>query len=90
MGDTHMEEHAAWWIGHVVSLGAIGVTMIGWLPAIVALVPLVYYVLMIIDHPRVQAWIKSRRERKLALLRARMILLEQRIKSTPPSSPSDA
>lgn len=51
---------------HVASVGALFATLMGWLPAVVALVPALYYCILIYESKTVQAMIKRRRLRKLA------------------------
>lgn len=73
---THMDDlHAAWWAGNIASITALGAIFAGWLPVFVALVPLIYYSLMVYDHPRVIKWRQHRRERKMAALKVRLARL---------------
>jgi hypothetical protein len=74
---THMDDlHAAWWAGNIFSLAALGAIFSGWLPVFVALVPLIYYGLMIYDHPRMAKWRQHRRERKMAALKVKLARLQ--------------
>lgn len=49
---------------HVASVGALVATMVGWLPFIVALIPAVYYCILIWESKTVQGWVAARRQRK--------------------------
>jgi hypothetical protein len=46
---------------HVASLGAIALTVGGWVPWIVALIPAIYYLILIYESATVQGWIRCRR-----------------------------
>lgn len=49
---------------HGASLGAIAATMVGWIPAVVALIPAVYYLILIFESRTVQNWFAKHRARK--------------------------
>lgn len=70
------DHHLTNWFGNAVSVGAIAGTMAGWLPAVSAIVALIWYMIQIYESKTVQEWIAARRARKIARLKARVILLE--------------
>lgn len=74
-----MEEHPlhqfAVWFAHIASLGGLVGASLGVLPPIGAIVAIIWYVLNILDHPRVQKWMHYRRARKIARLEAKLIEL---------------
>jgi energy-converting hydrogenase Eha subunit B len=51
---------------HGFSLGALVATFMGWLPAIIALVPAVYYSILIYESKTVQKFFQRRRAKRLA------------------------
>lgn len=51
-------------VPHGASIGAIAASFLGYLPAIVALIPAVYYCILIFESKTVQDWIARRRTRK--------------------------
>lgn len=68
--------HINLWLGNALSLGAIVSTFMGWAPAIAAIVALIWYLLQIYESPTTQRWLANRRLRKIAALKARIVLLE--------------
>lgn len=56
---------------HGLSIGALGATIMGWLPAILAIIPALYYCLLIFESKTVQGWLQRRRERRAARLPTR-------------------
>ena len=74
--------------GHVVSAAAIVGSWLGiWIGIVPVLVvfitscvALIWYLLQIYENPTVQRWLRTRRSRKIAYLRARAIGLEARQK----------
>ena len=68
------------WVGNGVSVGAIVSSWAGYLPTIAAVVAsfiaAVWYIIQIYESATVQRWVALRRTRKLALLKARVILME--------------
>lgn len=64
------------WISNVFGGGVIVSTVAGWAPPIAATVALVWYLIQIYESATVQRWIALRRVRKLARLKARVIMME--------------
>jgi hypothetical protein len=64
------------WVGNIVSVGAIIGTFMGWAPAIAALVAMGWYCIQIYESATVQRIIATRRIRKIARLKARVIMME--------------
>lgn len=64
------------WVGNVVSTGAIVSTIFGWVPAIAAIVALFWYVIQISESATVRRWVSGRRTRKLARMKAQVLLME--------------
>ncbi len=61
---------------HGISLGALAGSLIGWLPLVAALVPMVYYLILIWESRTVQHWMRNarmrRKARKIAKLKAKL------------------
>jgi hypothetical protein len=83
-----MNEHSVGtWITSLLSSGAIAAALLGHLPAVAAGVAAVWYFVQIWESATVQRWRANRRIRKLARLKARVVLLEAQDRaSTLPSS----
>lgn len=68
---------------HIASVGALVATMMGWLPVVIALIPAIYYLILIYESKTVQAWVTRRRERKrlatLAKLNAKTMVVAAQI-----------
>lgn len=62
--DTPIADQTVNAFPHGASLGALFMAFMGWLPGIVALVPALYYGLLIYESKTVQGWLKKRRARK--------------------------
>lgn len=58
-------------VPHGASIGAIFATFMGWLPMIVALIPALYYCILIFESKTVQGWLRRRRLYQAARRRAR-------------------
>lgn len=69
------------WLGHIVSLFAIGGSLFGVIPAIAAILAVIWYALEIYDNKNVQRWVRARRLRKLVKLRAAAVALELAIRN---------
>lgn len=80
METNHTFSH---WIANFVSGGAVLSAVIGYTPAIAAFVGLIWYLIQIYESSTVQRWIAGRRIRKLARLKARVIMLEARAHTAP-------
>lgn len=64
---THVQEgDIAPAIPHGASIGALLGVLMGWLPVIVALIPAVYYLLLIYESKTVQKWVRRRRWKRAA------------------------
>lgn len=79
------------WLGNAISVGAIATSMLGYTPAIAACVALVWYFIQIYESATVQRWLAGRRVRRLARLKAQVIMLEARDQLSPlkPSKPNE-
>lgn len=64
------------WLMNAIGTGTIFATIMGYVPSIGAGVAAVYYVVQIIESATVQRWLAGRRIRKLARLKARVVMLE--------------
>lgn len=64
--DTPTADQAIQVIPHGASIGALFMAFLGWLPGIVAVVPAIYYGLLIYESKTVQGWLKRRSARKRA------------------------
>lgn len=71
-----MDHPASQWAGNLISAAAIISTFLGWAPAVAALVGGIWYLIKIYESATVQRWVHARRARKIARLKARVILLE--------------
>lgn len=71
------------WVGNLFSAGAIAGALLGWLPIIAAAVGAVWYLIQIYESATVQHYLAARRERKIARLKARVLMLEAQ-KRMPP------
>lgn len=76
------------WFGNIASFGAIVTTMAGLLPPIGALVAIIWYLIQISESASFQRWLHTRRERKIAKLRAKLLELEA-MKLLEPERPAD-
>ena len=64
------------WVGHTISIGALGATFLGLLPPLAASCALLWYLLQFYESRTVQLWLHGRRVRKLATLKKEMARLE--------------
>jgi hypothetical protein len=69
-----MDQHQFW--GNVTSVAAIIGSLLGYVPAVAGLVALVWYFIQIYESQTARRWLTNRRVRKIAKLRAKLILLE--------------
>lgn len=53
-------------VPHSASVGTIIATLMGWLPGILAVIPAIYYCVLIFESKTVQKWLRKRRLRKAA------------------------
>jgi len=76
------------WIGNVFGVGTLAATWAGWMPTVATIlastVALIWYMIQIHESETVRRYLASRRARKVAKLRAKLILLE----GTPPLPPA--
>lgn len=49
---------------HGAAVGAFFATAMGYLPALLAVIPAIYYLLLIYESKTVQSWVEARRERR--------------------------
>ncbi len=69
-------DHVLSYIGNGASGLAIVTTIFGWLPPAAALIAIVWYVVQIYESDTIQKWIKSRRTRKIARMKAQVLMME--------------
>ena len=69
-------DHILSWVGNSASIAAVASTMIGWLPPRAAFIALVWYIIQIYESDTVQRKLRMRRTRKLARMKAQVIMLE--------------
>lgn len=65
-------------VAHSASLGTLLATMVGWLPIFFALVPAIYYCVLIWESDTVQKWRKRRRHHRA--LRRRLKSAQAKVK----------
>lgn len=81
-----MEDHhsISQWLANIAGTSAIAASLIGWLPTIASLVAgvtaFIWYAIQISESATVQRWRATRRTRKLARLKAHVLLLEAQMK----------
>jgi hypothetical protein len=72
-------------VPHIASVGALVATAFGYLPVIVALIPAIYYLILIYESKTVQDWVARRREAKrikqLAKLQAQALVVNAQIEA---------
>lgn len=64
------------WAGNIFSIGAIAGAIVGYLPTAAAIVGLVWYLIQVYESATIQRWLAARRSRKIARLKARVLMLE--------------
>lgn len=64
------------WLGNIFATGTIVATLAGWVPVVGALIAASWYLIQIYESATVQRWLAARRARKIARLKARLILME--------------
>lgn len=64
--DTPIADQAVQLVPHGASVGALIAALMGWLPGIIAIIPAIYYGLLIYESKTVQRVIARRRAKKLA------------------------
>ena len=68
------------WLGNIISAGAILSTILGWAPAIAAVVALVWYVIQISESETVRRWRAARLHRRIVRLKATLLSLQARVR----------
>lgn len=80
-----MNDHpTTFWIMNSASAAAIVSTIMGWVPAITAIIALVYYCIQIYESQTVQKYVASRRLQRIARLKAKLMMLESKPAPMPP------
>lgn len=74
--DTDTNHTVSHWIANTISGGTVLSAVMGYTPAIAAIVGLVWYLIQIYESATIQHWIAGRRVRRLARLKARVLMLE--------------
>lgn len=77
-------EHLNQWLGNTIAVGAVISTIMGWAPAVAAVVALIWYLIQIYESPTVQRWLATRRTRKIARMKAQVLLMEAQNKRALP------
>jgi len=77
-----MDQHGAftYWLGNGTAAAAIVGTLLGWAPAIAAVIAGGWYLLQMYESKTVQGYVRDRRIRRLARLKASAIMLEAKLK----------
>lgn len=72
-------------VPHFASVGALFAVIAGWLPYFVAIIPAIYYCILIYESKTVQGLIERRRQRRLvkeaAKLKAKALVLNAQVKA---------
>ena len=76
MQDNPVGDHVLSWIGNGASVSAIAFSIMGWLPPIAAVIAFIWYCIQIYESNTAQKWLSRRRAKKIARLRAALVLLE--------------
>lgn len=70
-------------VAHTASISAIFAAFVGWIPIIVALIPAIYYLILIYESSTVQTWVHKRAlrrtTRRVAKLKAKQRILAAQI-----------
>jgi hypothetical protein len=84
--EREMDSHTSLgtWFAGLISGGTIIASIIGYIPAFGASVAIFYYFIQIYESATVQRWLASRRTRKIARLKARVLMMEAQMKSPLP------
>lgn len=72
------------WIISTAATTAIFTTLMGFVPTVAAIVALVWYLIQIYESDTFKRWRAERRVRKLARLKARVLMLESKPAPLPP------
>lgn len=81
---------AGTWAASAISTLAIMGGLLGWAPAAGAFVAMIWYMIKIYESATVQRWVHNRRVRKLARLKAQVIVLEAHVRpALPPPETAD-
>lgn len=75
MRSNSMDHSVFNWTGNVAAAGAIGATLLGWIPSIAAVVALIWYVIQIYESETFKGWRDQRRKQKIAKLTAKLLIL---------------
>lgn len=78
------------WFGNIASVGAILTTMFGIMPAAAAAVALIWYLIQIYESRTVQRYVHAHRIRRIARLKAKLLMLETSPLMLPPGFRDDA
>ena len=69
-------DHVLYWTMNGASGVAIITTIVGWLPPMAAVVALIWYIIQIYESDTIQNWIRGKRVRKIARMKARVLMME--------------
>lgn len=81
-----MNHEMSYWAGHAMSAIAVLGTLAGYLPAIAAIAGLVWYSIQIWESRTVREWKVRRHERRVAALKAKLMIAEQKVIKNPVTS----
>lgn len=80
---TMQDDFWGWlyWLGHTLSLGSIAGVLLGLFTPFASLVALIFYLFQIYENKTFQRWLRNRRIKKMAKLKAKMLILETMTKA---------
>ena len=70
------DHHISQWIGNTFSVGTIIGAALGWLPAIGAIVAIIWYVIQIGESDTFRSWRLRRHQKRVAKLEAKLAYLK--------------
>ncbi len=71
-------------MSNIIGGGVVTATLLGLAPAFAAIIAFIWYCIQIYESATVQRWLATRRVRKLARLKARVLMLEAQSKAALP------
>jgi hypothetical protein len=86
MRDTmeSQQQSIASWMSNIIGGSVVTATLFGAAPAFAAFIAIVWYCIQIYESATVQRWLATRRTRRLARLKARVLMLEAQSKTSLP------
>lgn len=77
--DEHGHHYIVSWIGNSISVGVIYASVMGILPAVAAIAAIIWYYIQISESQTVRHWKARRLARKIAKVKAQLVLLEAEV-----------